>query len=282
MNSSLHKKKILKPNANNNVSKLNRNKPHVPNPPMIKKDEKRVVVTINIGDYEKELANVSIPLMKYYAKKCNADFIEINDSYRTRNEHPCFMKQRIQNILELGLYERALYLDLDVIVNPNSPNIFEQVPYNCLGARNDTKVFSTTCNTIKRFKEYIKEYNVIMNSIDERPLLAPWNESYYNAGIFLCNKWTNPHIKPIAGIMRVEIPNSTLFDQNFFNAMILLYNIPVFDIGWKFNRTPMCDIFVKNTDMLKDSYFIHYAGARRYEKFNADYPRIKEFLKQIS
>ena len=74
--------------------------------------------------------------MKKYAERIGADFIHINrrkiNYNKTKNVNPVlFEKYQLYDILQN--YDRALYIDSDVLITPNAPNIFDEVPFDVIG-----------------------------------------------------------------------------------------------------------------------------------------------------
>lgn len=57
-----------------------------------------------------------------FAKKWDADYHQITDTNYLPDKHPCFQRLKMYEMLE---YDQILYLDMDAIVLPNCPNIFE-------------------------------------------------------------------------------------------------------------------------------------------------------------
>ena len=99
----------------------------------MKKNE-NLVLTISVGDHYKKVASLSEPLMKNYAKKIKADFLNITEDtpeYITQK----WLKFNIHNLLHT--YKRILYVDTDILIREDAPNLFEVVPENKLGMFNE-------------------------------------------------------------------------------------------------------------------------------------------------
>src|SRR3989344_7906914 len=84
--------------------------------------------TICIGDFYTKLSKVTHPTIKNYAQKIGADFIVKTE---TSFPLPHYAKFEIAKLLET--YDRVLYLDTDILVSPDTPNIFDIVPQDCVG-----------------------------------------------------------------------------------------------------------------------------------------------------
>ena len=78
------------------------------------------VYTLNINNYFPKLMEITIPLMKNYAKKIGAEFVEITER-KFPNWHIHYEKMQIY---ELGKdCEWNIFFDADVLVNPNMIDI---------------------------------------------------------------------------------------------------------------------------------------------------------------
>jgi len=76
---------------------------------------------------------ISRPSFQRYAEELEADYIELTD-IETSN-HPCGNKYLLTQVCER--YEQTLLLDTDIIIMPNAPNIFREVPVGKWGLVDD-------------------------------------------------------------------------------------------------------------------------------------------------
>src|SRR5262245_19021173 len=90
---------------------------------------KRAVVTIACGEEHAKMAAITQPTMRAYADKLGADFIV----WTNFEGHivPAYKKLDLGGLLDQ--YDRLLYLDNDVLVRDDAPDIIEVVPEDCLG-----------------------------------------------------------------------------------------------------------------------------------------------------
>ena len=201
--------------------------------------------------------------MEYYSNKVGADFVFLEKScYPDKDaKHTKFYINTLFNT-----YRRVLFLDSDILVNPHSPDIFEIVPEDMLGAHNVLPITPSLEDIFLYYaSEYIKKY-----SID--PKLFSYNGKNYNSGVILCNRDTNPFIEPEDGI--VKLPNTKFYDQNFVNMQINLSNIPVFDLGHTWNYIVAIR---KNIDILNYN-FIHYASCKSKRLIKVDSKKFSNTL----
>ena len=219
--------------------------------PVKRAHERRAILTIAVGTSLQWLFDITIPTMRAYAERCGADLIVADDNWRN-NEHPCYMKQIINSLW--WRYDRVLYLDADIEIMPDAPNIFEVVPADKLGMYNEAGLYT---NRQARMQAYIEAYNAL---VSEPIGLDLYDGTYYNAGMFLCSKDTNPHRPPVDGIMRVATSGN--YDNTYVNAMIAKHQIPVHQLDWRWNRLITANEEAGTTDMREGAYFVHYASDR--------------------
>ena len=75
--------------------------------------------------YIEEMYHISEKNARDYAKKCNADYIKIDDPHAwiyASGKHVTYQKLKVYDFVE---YQRCLYLDSDYIIKNNAPNLFE-------------------------------------------------------------------------------------------------------------------------------------------------------------
>lgn len=144
-------------------------------------------------------------------------------------------------------YERVLYVDADIIIHPNSPNIFEFYPDN-------EKVYMFNEGMIEnRAKEY-NDIGKILTNIDV-PLVSG-KMCYFNAGVILFSRESN-YLK-LANFNEVEkiCNNINFYEQTYFNYLIFKNKMNYGFLDSKFNRM----IISGKAEDRFDSYFIHHAG----------------------
>lgn len=84
------------------------------------KKDNLIIAVASGEDYKKE-AQITVPLMKDYANRVDAELIVLDGN--DYPEYPMLNKWRIHPYIKR--WKRTLYLDLDVIISPNAPNIFD-------------------------------------------------------------------------------------------------------------------------------------------------------------
>jgi len=209
---------------------------------------KYAIVTITIGDEFVSLSEITHPNIKAYANKIGADFICIDKCSST----PHWEKFQINNLL--NKYDRILYLDTDLIIREDCPNLFDIVPYNQIGAFNEARFVKREYSLLETAQAY---------GID--PSNINWNGKYYNTGVMLFSKC---HKKFLS---RPEMEFSNFYEQGYLNLHISMEeshrtkedDTLMFDLSYDFNRMTCLDFCGIERH---GSYIIHYAGYHYFTK----------------
>src|SRR5690349_1639383 len=131
----------------------------------------KAVVTIASGVYFERMAALTHPTIKAYADKLGADFLVWSDI--SGYQIPEYKKMEIGGLLDH--YDRVLYIDTDVIVRDDAPDVFSVVPYDHLGMLEESRYYDRRI-AVLRFMEHVRFDSTL------------WNGKYFNAGIFVCSK----------------------------------------------------------------------------------------------
>ena len=88
---------------------------------------KKLLVTLNIGDYDKEITELTFPYMRKYAKNIGADFHII-----TKRKFPDFplMIEEFQMYEFSQTYDWIIFLDADCLINPKGIDLTTLVDEN--------------------------------------------------------------------------------------------------------------------------------------------------------
>ncbi|MCF6442841.1 hypothetical protein L1077_25795 [Pseudoalteromonas luteoviolacea] len=204
---------------------------------------KNAVITINIGNKFHKMAEMTIPLMKEYADRIGASFIEINEasnlSYGT--EYSAYWaKFELYKYLEK--YERIIYLDLDVIVRPHCPSLFEIVPESKFAALYETDYQRMNSSLEEEIEEFKSENSYV-----------DWNGDYFNVGVMVASKQhKNAFLMELNQKGGNRYPEQTLINYNVIKQGYETYHLP-----YTFNH--MYFLFIENHKR-NESSIIHYAA----------------------
>jgi hypothetical protein len=196
---------------------------------------KKAIFTIAVGEHFQRMGELTHPTIQAYADRIGADFIVWTDT--SGYTIPEYKKMEVRSLLDT--YDRVLYVDTDIIIRDDAPDIFDVVPEDHLGMFEESEHFDRRATTL-RFMEHI--------GFDS----TKWNGKYYNAGLFVCSRCHREMF------MRPPVEWDDFRDQTFFNTIIADRGIKVFSLPHRFNRLIGLDPVLGESRL--DSYFLHYAG----------------------
>jgi hypothetical protein len=99
---------------------------------------KKAIVTLAIGkSYEAMFEQYCKPLWSLYAEKHGLDFIlitqHLDNSPRAQSRTPAWQKCLIFSDPRVQKYEQVVWIDTDILINPNSPDVTMDVPLEKIG-----------------------------------------------------------------------------------------------------------------------------------------------------
>jgi hypothetical protein len=103
--------------------------------PSLLKPKGKALITLALDDH-REVLELTLPYMEAYAKRIGAELVVLTDNQRITD--PMANKWRIGHLAKA--FERTLYVDSDVFIKPDAPDIFE-LPAK-LGARDERPDYS--------------------------------------------------------------------------------------------------------------------------------------------
>jgi hypothetical protein len=186
------------------------------------------VLTLTVGENFQELGKLTHPTIKAYADRIGADFVVIDK--QEISQTPQWEKFKIYDLL--NQYERIIYLDSDLIVRDDCPDLFELVPVDKIGLFNESGFTDRT----KQMKE---------NGL----------KAYYNSGVMVISrKHKELFVKP-----KEEV--NDFYEQTYLNTQFA--KADVFPLDYKFNRMTCMDTAIGISRL--DSFVVHYAGCPNQE-----------------
>lgn len=196
---------------------------------------KHLVLTIAVGDAYEQMGQYTHPTLKAYADRIGADFLVIGESDCST---PHWEKFQIFDLL--NQYERIIYLDTDIIVRDDCPNLFDIVPNSHLGVFNEAPF--TDGRTVSMY-EVCKEYET---------MLPDWNGKYYNTGVMVISRVHKYLFK------KPDKEAFSFYEQGYLNLKIAKDKIWIHELQYPFNRMTCMDILTGEERFA--SYIVHYAG----------------------
>ena len=211
----------------------------------------------------KSLSDLTHPFLKKYAKKCDSDFIILSQEpiIWVNNNRPHYRILECKNLLKK--YQRLLLLDTDMLILPNCPNVFQEVPYDCIGSIFEDKG-TRKPDRLSRMRDIQNKWGDI-----------GWNSGYTNAGTFVISS-CHDHIFDSVNGKYWEGRGSV---DVHFSYMARKHNYKFHELSFKWNHMTMfSESWNKNADRFQ-SYIIHYAGRGIFDKDVSD--RILQIKKDI-
>ena len=198
---------------------------------------RKAIVTIAIGEHYQTLSQLTHPTIRRYADKIGVDFIAITEQ-KISTTTPHWEKFQILNLL--ADYDRILYLDTDILIRKNCPDLFEIIPDTHLGVYNEAPFVPDRGYAIERAAE-------AYNAKDFK-----WDGKYYNTGVMVISRCHRSLFR------KPEQEIFNFYEQSYLNLAIQRQKPSIQELDYKFNR--MCCVDkVAGKDRF-ESYIIHYAG----------------------
>lgn len=204
--------------------------------------ERRAVVTMGDERFS-PITDQTFPWIEKYAQRHGAKFIALRDR-KYPDVNICYEKFRLEKII--ASYDRVLYVDGDVLVRPDAPDLFALVPTEKFAAMDEAAHihFWNEGRIREQFEPYGWE--------------GPWNGVHFNAGVMLLSKAHR-------GIFRNTIITDKMYwDQPYFNVAVLREKIPFFSLPREWNFLAYHPY--KISDGLRArAWFTHFSGDQPFE-----------------
>lgn len=221
----------------------------------------KYLITTRANDGIKEMCNITHPILRRYAEKCNADFSILEKDIEGLHSH-----WRILFIKDLfDEYDRIAVIDSDVLILKSCPSIFEEVGESCIGS-----IFEDKGSRMQDRQNRIQKANKRYGNVG-------WHDGYINTGVCIFSK---AH-RGIFEYEKDDLWNDLGYDDVYLGWKIHKFNYEVHELPFYWNHMSM---FSENNGPSRfDSYVIHYAGngfhpmLDRTEQIRQDYHLLKKF-----
>jgi hypothetical protein len=197
---------------------------------------KLAIVTVAIGDNYAALAKMTHPTLRAYAERIGADFIVI-DRTKIAETSPHYEKFQIYDLL--NVYHRIIYLDTDLIVREDCPNLFDIVEPRSLGMFDEGAIMDRTQAMAQACADYQTE-------------IKNWDGRYFNTGVMVISRTHKEIFKKPAK----EIWN--FYEQSYINVKAFEKGAKIHNLDYRFNRMSCMDKVTGEHRLA--SYIVHYAG----------------------
>lgn len=198
---------------------------------------RKAIVSAAFGWKYSRISSVTYPTQKGYAQRVGADFIALSVRKFQPPATPHWEKLQLGDLL--NEYDRLLWLDSDVIVRSDAPDLFQIVPEGLLGASDES---------ISGYWDYPGMFRTwITHSRMPEVGYPGW---YFNSGVMVVSRehagvFASP---PVYGGPKV------LWEQTYLNYKAAALGARFMDLTSAFNH-----IFISPGSRW-DSHFIHYCG----------------------
>lgn len=226
---------------------------------------KKLLVTLDIGDYDREITNITFPYMKQYAKNIGADFHVI-----TQRKFPDFplMLEEFQMYEFSNSYDWIIFLDADCLINPNGKDLTKLVDDDVvLIAKHNSPRHHFFSNNIegKYNLQYYAPFFFLVFHKNSRDCVKPYDNPYdYYSHINLDSSHPEmmSYMKIRTHLSEKEIKD-TLIDEFLLTLNLHKYNIKTASLQEDF---PHIDI-IEHDSVSRDKKIIKLKKATKYLKF---------------
>lgn len=194
----------------------------------------RVILVAAFGQTSRAEWQLSRPSVAAYAKRVGAELVECTGDLPVA-QRPL---SKMVAIDRLDRDARVLLLDTDVVIRDGAPDLFKLVP-------EDAAALFLEGQWADRAKD-LRNALLWAGGVARKPY-------YGNTGVFMLPQ----HLVKRFGLSSIKdtIYIDTMYEQNYFNAVLHQLGFPVFNLSPLFNCMPAV-----TPDWQSECYFIHFAG----------------------
>jgi hypothetical protein len=216
-----------------------------------------------------DYAPYCLPTIEHYAKKTNSDLVVMDNSNMLAeypNNH--FLLYECYKHFVNSDYDRMLFLDVDILINPDAPNVFEEFPegmwlrygwnwqtvanYARMAFNEDVSRYSDRYYSCGFAVVGKPEAQKLVNLFGTKPwVIGPWGGNQGQFNYFLSQTDIDVNVLPIRWH----------FTRN--------WSIKGND-AWKFGGDPKAALRQADCEKLDEIYVIHYAGGHKVQQLTED------------
>lgn len=197
----------------------------------------KTIATLVAGDDPRwrRIADLTIPTFRRYAEKVGADLVELPRGHG----HILLDKFGVKNLLDQ--YDQVLYVDADIIIRDDCPNLFDLVPNGKFAAHNEINRIDDIKRDLLDHRRRVAAENQLDINIDD--------EVYFNMGVFLVDR---SH-KSLFDVLPKSCEHLT--EQAWLNLRLQQLGTPTMELPQCFNGTAQ-----RYRRYLEEYFVVHYAG----------------------
>lgn len=184
---------------------------------------RKLILTFAIGDDFTQLARLTHPYWQHYAARVGADFLSITEAV----EHPEDPRLEKCRAIQLAAgYNRVLLADTDMVVRPDTPDLFALVPRGHVGALDEGRLHTPellagtredVANTARAFGRPVPTY-------------APDDVTYVNTGLVLLDTtdlWLFQPYTPRVAPGGLGLADQSIFNLRMRERPVRLFFLPI-------------------------------------------------------
>ena len=214
---------------------------------------KKAIVTYVEGQDFEEVLNISEPLFKDYAQKCGSDYIALKGN-KKEGIPTVFSKCNVVDAF--AEYDRCLFLDADIVIQNDPPNMFELFP--------EEGVHGVDMMPHLQYFPHFWKFNNMQEHASSQNITFDKARYVINAGVMQISKnyadlFRFPEYPVTEGMNEQSLWNVRIHEANCFHPIPL---------RWNCTRNLPC--FYHE---YKHSYFIHF-NVRPVEKKLAEMTKL--------
>ena len=195
----------------------------------------RCIVTVAVGIEAQGILALTRPFMQRYSEFCDADLICL-----TNKTQDWWGLEKFRTYYFAQQYDQCLFLDADVVVKPNAPNIFDRYSYVAL--HDDTKYLPTLDWLVKERRQ-VKA----LSGCDLLESSVCWNSGVIYTRTQAADVWLPPE---------VAIGTSHCAEQIWVQHQAEKHDVELLDSRWNW-----CAFFKEFESGINDAWFVHFANA---------------------
>jgi hypothetical protein len=218
--------------------------------------KRKCLVTIWIGN-NSSYSKYTLPSLENYAKRFGLDFHVIRDRKFPEIKFPHFEILQLKTLL--NVYDRIRYMDADMLIRNNAPNIFSHRDKKLFGCTIHAKPGFTKDRSGRDIQE-LCAFHEYMGS-DPNNIKHP----YISTGVLLVSSEHKSVFNYDPKIVKFFNKRSIVFaDQTYLNYMIHKQNVKLQEMSYRWNsynwekkKELLIPFMNHNTD-----YFTHFPNSR--------------------
>ena len=223
---------------------------------------KQALVTLRIGNFP--MARITHPLFQKYCARHNLGFIVINRKkilYQPRlwPDQQSSSYEKFQIFELLATFERLLYLDGDILLHADCPNLFDLVPPDQLGCVYE----DVGADAYKRFDEMDKAQRLWGK-------LPDYRGGYFNAGMMVVSR---AH-RELFSFGPDKKFGGRWPDQTTLNYYCEKLGYVKKNLGPSYNLLPVYKNLWANDFERQRAFIVHYAGKESKGLFKKDHAAV--------